>query len=124
MIRITKGIALAACLLFVGCSGNQLKVDNETDFSISFLFRGNRYAIAANSRQIIEDIPNGVFDYGSSPTVPSGYTYADGGGLSGNLSFQQSKTEVLMVYSATLSNNTYTVSAATTSNISGSIAGP
>jgi hypothetical protein len=124
MERTVKGIALAACLFFVGCAGNQLKVDNETGLSLDFLFRGNRYAVAANSRQIIEDIPNGVFDYSSGLSLPSGYTYSDGGGLSGTLSFKQSKTEVLIIYSATLTDKTYKVSAVTTSNVSGGVVGP
>ena len=124
MKRTAKGITLAACLLFAGCTGNQLKIDNETGLSVDFLFRGNRYAVAANSRQTIDDIPNGVFDYGSALALPSGYSYTDGGGLSGTLSFRQSKTEVLIIYSATLSDKAYTVSAATTSNVSGGVVRP
>jgi hypothetical protein len=116
---------LAAGVLLAGCSTNELKVDNETDLTIDFLFRGNRYEIAANSRQTIdEDIPNGKFDYTGVPDVIAPFKYVDGGGLSGEVSFQQSKTDVLLVYTAVLSSQTYTVKGSMSTNLASGSTGP
>jgi len=110
-IRLASVVS-AACLLslLAGCSGNQVTVENVADGDIYFNFRAQRYAVASGGVVEITDIPNGTYEFATTVEIPrSGVTFADGGGLAGEMAFERSSSEFYLLISSVLDTTTYTV---------------
>lgn len=100
-----KILAIAGLVfLFVGCSDNQLEVENGTAFAITMNFRAEKHTLNPGQTKTIKEIPNGTFGYGTVFLVPSnaGYEVTDGGGLDGEVTFERSDTQVLLLYGQTI----------------------
>jgi hypothetical protein len=113
-----KTLALSLLVLgLIGCSENKITVDNLGDYDVFLNFRAESYKIPANTSNYVatNEIPNGTFNYTSTITCPASYTAIDGGGLTGNWTFSQGKTEIRISYGGTYNDTLYTVSATWTS---------
>lgn len=104
-----RAIAIAATVaaaLLAGCSENQLKVVNKSTVPIYLNFRAEEtyippYSSSMDNTVTITDIPNGTYAYGTVYLEESnGVPVTPGDGLSGELTFERSETNILLTYGA------------------------
>ncbi len=112
--------AAAALVLSAGCSENQLQVMNKSNVDVYLNFRADEnyippYDGTSATVITINDIPNGTYGYGTVYSQESsGDPVTAGDGLSGDLTFERSETNILLTYgvsseSDTSSGTTYTL---------------
>jgi len=102
---------LVASLFVVGCTSNQIVIENEADAAVEFHFRGEEYSIPSGSVQTIEEIPSGEYAFSTVYTIPAGFEGAAGDGLSGSMQFLYNGTQARLNYVSVTDSTTYTVSA-------------
>ncbi|GBD87198.1 hypothetical protein BMS3Abin03_01125 [bacterium BMS3Abin03] len=125
---------LVIALLSAACSdtvGTKLILKNSASNKISVNFRATLITVTSGETVILNDIPKGTYSYETTFELPSGATsWLTEGAISGQLDFTAG-TEFLIVYSSTLIDSIYTISASLSSNTDlssgdtgGSIIGP
>ncbi len=129
-------LAVAVCVL-AGCSQNSMTVQNRSSqIYVTLNFRAKSYFLdpgTPNNPSTIKigDIPNGTYGYGTIYGAAGVNTdIVPGEGLSGNLTFERSATDALLIYgsfSETDSAGVTTVTAwaqASTSDPTGAVLAP
>jgi hypothetical protein len=113
-------VLFAVVAVFAGCSNdNKITLNNISDGPIYFNFRATRYIIDVDETESISDIPNGTYTYATTFGIPAGAkTYSiEGTAGAGSLIFDKKDTQILLIYSATLSDaGEYKVGATMTSS--------
>ena len=107
-------VIMSGFLLSCINNGNQVKIVNLAQGSILINFRAETTQIAGNGgKTTIRDIPNGTYSYSTTYSLPPGATSYSVEGLAaaGELTFSYSSTEYLLLYSSTLVDGNYTLSA-------------
>ncbi len=99
-------------VFFFGCSAqykNSVTFKNISDGDLLVNFRGNDISIPAGQSAVIKEIPKGTYNYATTFSVPAGTTSASSqGNLTGTVNVKAS-TKILLLYSSTLFNGTYTI---------------
>ncbi|MBD3243523.1 MAG: hypothetical protein GF331_23235 [Chitinivibrionales bacterium] len=90
-------IAVVVALL-AGCSDNKLTVVNYSDIEVFLNFQAEKHLLYGGDSIVVNDIPNGTYEYGTIYVVPSGRTITGGDGLDGQMTFERSETNIMMTY--------------------------
>jgi hypothetical protein len=101
MAAMKQVLAVAVVVLMVGCTKNELMIQNRSsNVNITLNFRAKEYSIpAGSSDQTISDIPNGTYGYGTIYSAAvADVEMIPGEGLSGEFSFERSSTDALLIY--------------------------
>jgi hypothetical protein len=108
-----NALVIAVVALFLSnCSKtNSVKIVNNAAEPIHFNFRAEVYSLTSGQQVVIEDIPNGTYDYNTTFTLPAGITKMDvqGDAGAGTLSFSYGQTEYYLLYSYVLDSANYMV---------------
>jgi hypothetical protein len=117
-----KKILVVMCIsmiAFWGCSsdsGTSLTLKNMAAGAIYLNFRGELTTVQAGKTVVISDLSRGTYSYVTTYSVPAGATSSTAvGELDGEIIINPG-TQVLILYSSTLSAETYTIYASKTSN--------
>ena len=127
MKKVLVLAVLVATLL--GCSENKLTVENRSDFAVYLNFRAEDHYVArrtdatAPNSITVTTIPNGTYTYNTIYVVnDDSKEVVPGEGLAGEMTFQRSDTEILLIYGSTVSEidsngtKTYNLWGTTSSN--------
>lgn len=110
---------LFIALLSASCSdvvGTKLTFKNFASNKVYVNFRANLISVTAGETVILKDIPQGTYSYETTFELPPGATsWVSDGAVSGQLDFTAG-TEFLIVYSSSLVDSIYTISASLSSN--------
>jgi len=110
---------LFIALLSASCSdtvGTKLTFKNFAAGKIYVNFRANLIVVSAGETVVVNDIPQGTYNYETTFEIPPGATTASSDGdVSGQLDFAAG-TEFLILYSSTFTDSVYTLSATLSSN--------
>ena len=118
MKKILAGLFISL-FIFWGCSS-----DSETSLSLKNLaagaiylnFRGEVTTVAAGRTVVLSDLPKGTYAYVTTYAIPAGATTSSEiGELTGEI-ILKAGSKILILYSSTFSENTYTIYASKTSN--------
>jgi hypothetical protein len=106
-------IIIAVVALFLSnCSKtNEVRIVNSASESIYFNFRAEVYPLASGQQILLEDIPNGTYDYNTTFGLPAGITKmeAQGDASGGTLSFSYGQTAFYLLYSSVTDSSKYMV---------------
>ncbi|MDG5814368.1 hypothetical protein QA601_04715 [Chitinispirillales bacterium ANBcel5] len=96
---------LFVALLLSGCgyyeNQNELRIRNEALAGITVNFRANVYYIPSGGLLVIDEVPNGVYDYATTYQVPPGITEASAeGDASGEVVFTYRNTKNQILFSS------------------------
>lgn len=112
-------ILFGAVLIFSGCSAdyeNTLTIKNLASGSIYLNFRGEVTTVPAGKTVILSKLPKGRYEYETTYSIPAGVTNSTAvGDVSGEMIFKAG-TKILILYSSTFLEETYTVYATKTSS--------
>lgn len=119
-------VGIAAGLLLLGCSGNEIQITNEAEWEVEFHFRGEEHSLAPGASTLLSDVPNGSYGYGTIFHVDK-WLLVDpgnieaGDGLSGTIDLYNRETNVNVKYFSSLFQDTtgklkYVIDAAVTSD--------
>lgn len=112
-------ILFALVLIISGCSSdyeNTLTLKNLASGTVYLNFRGEITSVPAGKTVILSKLPKGRYEYETTYSVPAGVTNSTAvGDVSGEMLFKAG-TKVLILYSSTFSEDTYTIYATKTSN--------
>jgi len=118
-IVFTAGISIILVLFLSGCSS---KIDNKITFqnyasnTIYVNFRATLITVEAGKSVEVTEIPRGEYSYETTYEVPAGTISAKAEGeVSGNVNLKAG-TKILIVYSSTFLEGTYTLGATLTSS--------
>ena len=115
LLTVTTVFSLTA---YWGCStsvNNSITFKNLAAGDIIVNFRGQDISVAAGGTGVIKEIPQGTYKYETTYSIPAGATSsATTGDVAGQVVINAG-TKILILYSSTLINGVYTLSA-TTSN--------
>ncbi len=107
-------IFILSIFIFQSCNEsfeNSITFQNNAAEGIIVNFRASAISISSGQSKVITEIPKGTYDYQTTFTVPSnatGSTFT--GAVSGSVSIKAG-TRILIIYSSTLINGLYTLSA-------------
>ncbi len=109
-----RKVLAAGAVLFslIGCTNNnQITIVNDAQESIMFNFRATEYDVESGASETIKNVPNGVYAYNTTYTLPAATTSFSvaGSAGSGSLTFDREQTHQLLIYSSTLINGAYTL---------------
>ncbi len=106
-------------LLLSGCSAdyeNTLTLKNLASGTIYLNFRGEITTVPAGKTVVLSKLPKGRFEYETTYSIPAGVTNSTAvGDVSGELIFKAG-TKTLILYSSTISEDTYTIFATKTTS--------
>jgi len=112
-------VMFISMITFWSCSsdsGTSLTLKNMAAGAIYLNFRGELTTVQAGKTVVISDLSRGTYSYVTTYSVPAGATSSTAvGELDGEIIINPG-TEVLILYSSTLSAETYTIYASKTSN--------
>ncbi len=121
-------VLFAVLAVVVGCSNdNKITLNNISGGTIYFNFLAVGYEIGVDSTQIIPDIPNGTYTYATTFGIPSGAKTISviGTAASGELAFEKKDTQVRIIYSGYVTQDSvYQVGATITSTTPMATASP
>lgn len=104
---------------FWGCSKEyetNLTLKNLAAGAIYLNFRGEVTTVAAGKTVVLSDLPKGTFSYSTTYSVPAGISNsASVGDLAGEIVIKAG-TKVMILYSSTLSEDSYTIYATKTTS--------
>jgi hypothetical protein len=112
-------LPLSVCIIFTliflnGCSGkvnNSITFKNLSQSTVYVNFRGEAIELTTGNTSIIQEIPKGIYDYSTTYSVPPGAISSSvQGAVTGNLNIAAG-TKILIIYSSTLLNGVYLLSA-------------
>jgi hypothetical protein len=104
--------ALALLIALWGCSNdNALTIQNKSDGTIYVNFRASIDSVYSHDTRKFTDIPNGSYNYNTTFQIPSNATSwaASGAAASGQMTFNNKGTQILLLYSSTLLAGVYTI---------------
>ncbi len=89
---------------------NSLTFNNQSEGTIYINFRGGIITVPAGQTSSIKEIPQGKYNYATTFEVPAGTTSSSSqGDISGTVTLNAG-TKILLFYTSTLSNGSYTLS--------------
>lgn len=104
---------------FLGCEtdqGTSVTLKNMAAGAIYLNFLGEETTVAAGKTVVLSDLPKGRFTYSTTYAIPAGATSSSAvGDLDGEI-IVQAGTKILILYSSTFSEETYTIYASKTSD--------
>jgi len=104
---------------FQGCKttvDNRISFNNLSDTDLIVNFRGQDIKIAVGQKVDVREIPKGTYTYATSFSMPVGAnTSSTFGDVSGSVSIK-AETKVLVLYTSTLLNGVFTLSATLSSS--------
>ena len=111
--RLPLFICIILSFIFInGCSGkvnNLITFKNLSQGNIYVNFRGEAIPVTTGNSSIVQEIPKGIYNYATTFSVPAGVISSTSqGAVSGNLTIV-AETKILIIYSSTLINGTYTL---------------
>jgi len=111
--RLPLFICIILSFIFInGCSGkvnNSVTFKNLSQGTVYVNFRGNAIAVTPGNSSTVQEIPKGIYNYATTFSVPAGVISSTSqGAVSGNLTIV-AETKILIIYSSTLINGTYTL---------------
>jgi len=110
---------LLLVLLFAGCDSkvnNQIEFKNLAAAVIHVNFRGQDITVESGEYAIIKEIQRGTYKYKTTYGIPSGaISSTEKGDVSGTIVIKAG-TSILVLYSSTLVNGAYTISATISSS--------
>ena len=118
--RLPLFVCIILSFIFInGCSG---KVNNSVTFKnlsqgiVYVNFRADAIPVSPGNSSIVQEIPKGIYNYSTTFSVPAGVISSTSqGAVSGNLTIV-AETKILIIYSSTLVNGTYTLFATISSS--------
>lgn len=112
-------ILFAAIVIFSGCESsvdNSITLKNMSQGKIVFTFRAQEIEVQSGQTVTIKDIPRGTFAYSTVYEIPANTTsFAEEGDLASDLTIKAG-TDILIVYTSTFIENTYTIYATMSSS--------
>ena len=109
---ILTAVLFLFALVFTSCTNdlhNEFKFNNYSFGKVFINFRGALYPVNAGATFSITDIPKGTYTYATTYELPLGATASTTvGDVSGSVVFAAS-TNILVVYSSTYNDSTYTL---------------
>lgn len=110
--QIIAAVLFLFALVFASCTNdiqNKFTFKNYSFGKVSINFRGDLYPVNAGATFTITDIPKGTYTYATTYELPLGVSASTTvGDVSGTVVFSAS-TRILVVYSSTLNDSTYTL---------------
>ena len=126
-------ISLSVCIILTfmligGCSGkvnNSVTFKNLSQSTVYVNFRGEAIEMTIGNTSTIQEIPKGTYNYSTTYSVPAGAISSSvQGAVTGNLNIAAG-TKILIIYSSTLLNGVYLLSATiSNSDDQGILTGP
>jgi hypothetical protein len=116
-----KILALLFVLIiaFWGCSSegeNSVTLKNSAAGTVYLNFRGEVTTVPAGKTVIISKLPQGTYSYITTYSIPAGATSStEVGDLTGEITINAG-SKILILYSSTFSENSYTIYASRTSS--------
>ncbi|MFO7444791.1 MAG: hypothetical protein R6W90_00420 [Ignavibacteriaceae bacterium] len=105
-------ILTAISLVSISCSSgpiNKITFKNSAQGNVSVNFRGSTISVPAGRTVEVKDVTPGTYNYSTTYTLPVGATnYNASGAVSGSL-VMKGGTRILIHYSSTLIDGTYTI---------------
>jgi hypothetical protein len=127
------GISLFVCIILTfilinGCSGkvnNSVTFKNLSQGTVYVNFRGEAIEVTVGNTSIVQEIPKGTYNYSTTYSVPASATSSSvQGPVTGNMNIAAG-TKILIIYSSTLINGIYLLSATiSNSDDQGTLTGP
>ncbi len=106
-------------LSFQGCKktvDNRIAFNNLSGTDLIINFRGQDIKVAVGQKVEINEIPKGTYTYATSFSIPVGATTASTfGDVSGSVNIK-AETKILIIYTSTLLNGVFTLSATLSSS--------
>lgn len=95
--------SIVSFIFLVGCSTNEINIENQTDGKVTFIFRGEEHEIPSGKSKPIDRIPDGTFSYSvvfDIPATANGYSLPEASEYS--LKFVQHNTDWQIYYSSVI----------------------
>jgi len=112
-------VLFISLIAFMGCSSDSetgLTLKNLAAGTIYLNFRGEVTTVPSGRTVIISDLPKGTYNYVTTYAIPAGAANSSSvGELDGEI-IVKAGTKVLILYSSTFTEDTYTIFATKTSN--------
>ncbi len=112
-------VIIASVFVFSGCSSEyetSLTLKNLAAGAIYLNFKGEITTVAAGRTVVLKDLPKGTYSFKTTYSVPANATNSTAvGDLTGTITVKGG-TKVLILYSSTFTEDTYTIYASLTSN--------
>jgi hypothetical protein len=112
-------LVIVISLISLSCSSDtdtRIRLRNIAAGSIIFNFRGEAITVAAGRTTDLTDLPKGTYEYTTTYSVPAGATSSSTeGDVSGAVTIKAG-TKILILYSSTLYEGTYTLYATMSSS--------
>jgi hypothetical protein len=112
-------VAVASFFLFTSCSStvdNSLKIQNFASNDVYLNFRASLIQVRSGETVELKELPKGTYNYETIYEIPSG---ASGSSTEGEAAGEleiKAGTKILVVYSSTFIDNSYTLFASVTSS--------
>lgn len=117
---ILSPVFLLTIISYTGCSstvGTQITFRNLASNAVFVNFRANIITVPSGQTVVIKDVPKGAFNYSTTYEVPSNATSSSSeGDVSGTFTIIQAGTKILVLYSSTYVDGTYTLFATSSTN--------
>ena len=117
--KILLPVLIVIALFLSSCEGslnNTFTFRNLSAGKLFINFRASIVEVPVNKTVAIKDVPKGTYSFSTTYDVPPGTESSSvQGDASGNVTFKQG-TKILVLFSSTFSDSTYTLYAALTSN--------
>jgi hypothetical protein len=118
--RLPLFVCIILSFIFInGCSGkvnNSVTFKNLSQGTVYVNFRADAIPVSPGNSSIVQEIPKGIYNYSTTFSVPAGVISSTSqGAVSGNLTIV-AETKILIIYSSTLVNGTYTLFATISSS--------
>jgi len=118
--RLPLFVCIILSFIFInGCSGkvnNSVTFKNLSQGTVYVNFRAAAIPVAPGNSSIVQEIPKGIYNYSTTFSVPAGVISSTSqGAVSGNMTIV-AETKILIIYSSTLVNGTYTLFATISSS--------
>ncbi len=109
---LNAAVVFALALSLISCSSsvqNSISFNNQTQGALYINFRGQIVTVPAGQTSKVEKIRQGTYDYATTFSVPASATSASSqGNLTGTFTVN-ADTKILLYYTSTLVNGSYTV---------------
>jgi hypothetical protein len=105
--------------LFTNCSStveNSLKIQNLASNDVFLNFRASLIQVRSGETVELKELPKGTFDYETIYEIPSGATSSTAEGEASGEFIVRAGTKILVVYTSTFIENTYTLFTSVTSS--------
>ena len=108
---------ILSAVVLIGCSGNQIYIENRAAGAVFFLFRGEQREVPSGAAITVQDIPNGTYSYSTTYEIPAGVqTWTADEGLAGDLYFRRNQTNWTILYASVRTDTSYEINANLSTN--------